>query len=125
MANEFVAVFEALKGVLEKHSGGLAVQSDTATNYTVAGKVASPFPQHKGRPMAFGAVLVGKAYVSYHLPALYMNPELDKAIGADLKKRMQGKACFNFKKEPEAGLLNELSAVTKVALADWQAKKWV
>jgi hypothetical protein len=38
---------------------------------------------------------------------------------------MQGKTCFNFKKEPEGALLKELDALTTAALLDWDSKHWV
>ena len=120
-----LAVFETLKGVLEKNTRGLAVKADTASEYDVVGKVASPFPQHKGQPMWLGAVRLGKAYVSYHLVPVYMNPALQKMISPELKKRMQGKACFNFKTEPEPAVLKELAALTKASVKDWKAKKWI
>jgi len=75
--------------------------------------------------MWFAEVRLGKAYVSYHLMPLYMNPTLQSAIPADLKKRMQGKTCFNFKKQPDPDLLKELDKLTKEALTDWAAKKWL
>jgi hypothetical protein len=34
--------------------------------------------------------------VSFHLLFLYYNPAALKALSPALKKRMQGKACFNF-----------------------------
>jgi hypothetical protein len=63
--------------------------------------------------------------VSYHLMPLYMNPTLQAMVSPELKKRMQGKACFNFKKEPEPALLKELAALTKAAVKDSKAKKWI
>ncbi|NUQ86521.1 MAG: hypothetical protein HUU11_17610 [Anaerolineales bacterium] len=43
---------------------------------------------------------------------VYMYPELLKDISPELRKRMQGKSCFNFKKvEPE--LFEELVALTR------------
>lgn len=125
MSTEFAAVFETLKGVLEKNARGLAVKADTAMEYDVTGKLPSPFPQHKGKPMWIAAVRLGKAYVSYHLMPIYMNPALQKTISPELKKRMQGQACFNFKKEPEPAVLKELSALTKAAIKDSKAKKWI
>ena len=53
----------------------------------------------KGKDMFFGAVQIRKSYVAYHLFALYTHPELLDEISDDLRKRMQGKSCFNFKKE--------------------------
>jgi hypothetical protein len=125
MGGDFEAAFEALKGLLSAHSGRLDVRADTATIYSVVGRVASPFPQHKGHPMWFGELRLGKAYVSFHLMPLYMNPRLEKTVSARLKKRMQGKTCFNFKKVPEPELMAELEQLTAAALEDWAAKQWV
>ena len=125
MAAEFEQTFEALTRVMKKHATGLAAQADSATEFNLRGKKASPFPQHKGQPMWLGSVRVGKAYVSYHLTPLYMNPALAKMVSPALKKRMQGKACFNFKQEPEAELLAELSDLTLAAVKDWKAKGWL
>jgi hypothetical protein len=125
MSTEFAAVFEVLKGTLEKNTRGLAVKADTASDYSVTGKVPSPFPQHKGQPMWIAAVQVRKAYVSYHLMPLYMNPPLQAMVSPELKKRMQGKACFNFKKVPDPGLLKELSGVTKAAVKDSKTRGWI
>jgi hypothetical protein len=53
---EFSAAFIALRGVLAKPAGTLVVQTDTAEFYSLTGRIASPFPQHKGKPMWFGSV---------------------------------------------------------------------
>ena len=74
--------------------------------------------------MYFGSVRLGKAYVSFHLMPLYMNPALTKTISPALKKRMQGKTCFNFKAPPEPETLSELRRLTKAGLKQWQEKKW-
>lgn len=54
---------------------------------------------------------MGKNYVSYHLMPVYMNPAMHERISPELKKRMQGKACFNFT-EVDPGLFRELAALT-------------
>ena len=97
MAAGFDDTFTSLKQVFRKKLGRLDVKSDTATEYTLVGRRPSPFPQHKGHPMFFASVRIGKAYVSFHLLPLYMNKSLAGTISPALKKRMQGKACFNFK----------------------------
>jgi hypothetical protein len=125
MASDFAAVFSLLKPVLGKHEKHLAVKADTATEYTLVGKSASPFPQHKGQPVYFGSVRLGKAYVSFHLMPLYMNASLTRTISASLKKRMQGKTCFNFKVNPEPEILSELSRLTAAGLKQFKDKKWV
>jgi hypothetical protein len=122
---DYQAAFDALKPVLGKHARRLAVKTDTATEYTLITRSASPFPQHKGQPMWFACVRLGKAYASFHLMPLYMNPSLTKTISPALKKRMQGKTCFNFKSEPEAEALAELKRLTQAGLAQWAEKKWL
>ena len=124
MTPAFKSAFALLKPVLGKHANVLTVKADTATEYTLVSKVPSPFPQHKGQPMYFASVRVGKAYVSFHLLPLYMNPNLTKTISPGLKKRMQGKACFNFKLDPEPELLSELGRLTQAGLKEFKNKKW-
>jgi hypothetical protein len=119
MTAEFATIFAALKSVMAEQESGLAVRKDTPTEYSLVTKHASPFPQHKGQPMWFGAVKLGKAYVSFHLMPLYMSPTLEKEISPALKKRMQGKTCFNFKTLPDAELIADLKRLTAVAARAW------
>src|SRR5579863_945514 len=125
MPADFAATFAALKTVFARHAKRLAVKADTPTEYTVVTKAASPFPQHKGQPMYFGSVRLGKAYVSFHLVPLYMNPVLTKSISPALKKRMQGKACFNFKTQPDSDLIVDLKRLTEAGIKLWGEKNWL
>ncbi len=125
MADGFSSVFTQLKPVLAGYAGRLAVKADTATEYALVTKSASPFPQHKGQPLYFGSVRLGKAYVSFHLMPLYMCPALAKAVSPALKKRMQGKTCFNFKTDPGPELMAGLKQLTDAAFQDWREKKWL
>ena len=125
MTADFAAVFAALKPVLAKYANRMAVKADTSTEYALVTKSASPFPQHKGQPMDFGSVRLGKAYVSFHLMPIYMSPPLMKIIPPALKKRMQGKTCFNFKTEPEPELIAGLTRLTEEGFKQWSEKKWV
>ncbi len=125
MAAEFAAVFAVLKPVLAKYANRLAVKADTSTEYTLVTKSASPFPQHKGQPLHFGSVRLGKAYVSFHLMPVYMCPGVIKSISPALKKRMQGKTCFNFKAEPEPELIADLTRLTEAGFQQWSKNKWL
>ena len=116
---DFSGIFAALKPVLAEQEGRLAVQKDTSSEYSLVTKRPSPFPQHKGQPMWFGAVKLSKAYVSFHLMPLYMSPTLEKEISPALKKRMQGKTCFNFKAAPDEELLADLKKLTSACAAAW------
>jgi len=122
---EFAGVFAALKPVLGKFQKRFTVKADTPIEYSVLTKIPSPFPQHKGQPLWFASIKVGKAYVSFHLMPVYMEPELQKIISPALKKRMQGKACFNFKTDPDAEVLADLKKLTEAATKNWAAKKWL
>jgi hypothetical protein len=125
MAADFAAVFAALKPVLAKYANRLAATVDTPSEYTLVTKSASPFPQHKGHPMHFGSVRLGKAYVSFHLMPIYMCPPLIKSIPPGLKRRMQGKTCFNFKTDPEPEQIAGLTQLTAAAFKRWSDEKWV
>jgi hypothetical protein len=125
MAGDFVPVFSVLRDVLARHEERLSVSADSPTEYTVLTQTASPFPQHKGHPMYFGSVRLGKAYVSFHLMPLYMCPKLTRLISPALKKRMQGKTCFNFTASPEPQLLQELESLTVAGFSEWVERKWL
>ncbi|MGA3240862.1 MAG: hypothetical protein ABSG03_31715 [Bryobacteraceae bacterium] len=125
MAADYAAVFVALKPVLAKYANRLVVKSDTSVEYTLVTKSASPFEQHKGQPLHFGSVRMGKAYVSFHLMPIYMCPALIKSIPPALKKRMQGKTCFNFKTEPEPEPIAGLAGLTEAGFKRWSEAKWL
>ena len=125
MTGNFDKVFAVLRPVLAKHARRLSAKTDSPVEYTLLSKSPSPFPQHKGQPLYFGSVRLGKAYVSFHLVPLYMCPELAKGVSPALKKRMQGKACFNFKSDPGPELVADLKRLTAAGLKMWEEKKWL
>jgi hypothetical protein len=122
---DFSSVFAALKPVLGMHAGKLHIISDTPSEYTLVSAIQCPLPEKKGERIYFGAIKMGKAYVSFHLFPLYMNPELVSSISPALKKRMQGKTCFNFRTVPEAALLKELKTLTSAGFRIFRQRKWV
>jgi hypothetical protein len=93
MPSEFETVFLELRDLLRKHAGSLQVKDDGPTSYWLETGV---HPQLKKRMCAAG-VEIRKGYVSYHLMAVYVSPELLDSVSRKLKARMQGKSCFNFK----------------------------
>ena len=125
MPAESANVFAALKAVMAGQASRLVIQKDGPREYTLVTKSPSPFPQHKGQPMWFGAVKIGKSSVSYHLMPLYMNAQLTNTISPALKKRMQGKSCFNFKTAPDAATLRELEGLTAAAVDHWAEQNWL
>ena len=111
----FEEIFAALKPILEKYADRLAVQTDKPGEYFLETKTAI----RKGQRLQFGGVKIGKAYVSFHLMPIYMNPKLQAAISPELKKRMQGKSCFNFTNlEPEQ--IAELKKLTAAGFEEFR-----
>lgn len=110
MPSDFPAAFGALKAIMARHAAGLPVLHDTAKNYTVLTPAIGP----NGKPIWFGAVMVGKSAVSYHLFPLYFNPKLQAKVSPELLKRKQGKTCFNFQR-PDEELFAQLDALTAEA----------
>jgi hypothetical protein len=100
-------VFLRLRGILSRHVPPLVVTQDEAGGYTVAlDRPAIPEPRRY-----FGSVAVRRNYVSYYLIGVYSNPEIREEMSAALRKRMQGKSCFNFTTVDE-GLFGELVQIT-------------
>jgi hypothetical protein len=125
MADDLAAVFDVLKAVLVKFETSMAVKVNSDVEYTLVTRSASPFKQHKGQPLYFGSVRLGKSYVSFHLMPIYMCPELAKMISPPLKKRMQGKSCFNFKNDPGSETVAELTTLTEAGFRRWSDLSWL
>ncbi len=105
---EFPLVFETLKSILKPYAKKMTVKVDTAEHYFLDG----PYSEKWKRELFFASTQVKKSYVSFYLMPVYMHPDLLKNISPELKKHMQGKSCFNFKKV-EKTLFDELSQLTK------------
>ena len=106
--NEFPLVFEQLRAILKPYAASLLVKADSSAGYSLDG----PFSQKWQKEVFFGAARIKKNYVSFYLMPVYMFPELLNGISPELKKHMQGKSCFNFKKVDSA-LFKELEALTR------------
>ena len=110
-ANDFDATFLSLKKILKPYERRMVVQDDSENSYCLVTKHLMKSKQ----PLWFAGVRKGKAYVSYHFVPIYACPDLAKGMSPELKKRMQGKGCFNFK-SVDAKLFKELGQLTKSGL---------
>jgi hypothetical protein len=103
----FPALLAALKRHLEPYAADLTITGETADRYSLDAPPSAAYPDG----LFFGSVVINKNYVSYHLMPVYVFPMLLDDLSAPLRKRMQGKSCFNFTKlDPE--LDDELAALT-------------
>ena len=104
---DFAAIEERLRAILARHVPPLLVTADRS-GYFALSVDRTDIPE----PRRFvGAARVGKSYVSFHLMPVYAFPELVKDISPELRKRMQGKSCFNFTRL-DGTLLEELADLT-------------
>jgi hypothetical protein len=110
-------VFTALRALMAPYASQLAVVRDDATQLYLD----TLHMQKNKKPLFFGAVQLKKGYVSYHLMPVYLAPALLDTLSPELKARMQGKSCFNFKAVDEP-LMRELQALTQAGYASYQAQ---
>ena len=108
--------FKKLKTILTQFESHLSVLHDKTDNYYLN----TPTSESNKKPTFFGAVQIKKSYVAFHLMPIYYFPELLDSISQELKNKMQGKSCFNFK-EIDDILFTELNSLTKIAFEKYKA----
>ncbi len=116
---DFGAAFAGLKQLLERHASALRVIADKPGNYALETISAV----YRGKPVYVGGVQTRKNYVSFYFMPVYMNPPLLKTISPELRKRMQGKACFNFTAADEE-LFRELGRVVDAGVKQFREGKF-
>jgi hypothetical protein len=117
---QFNEIFAKLKAILQPYVKKMDIAQDNTTYYLLNTRHIMKNKQ----PLCFGGVRLGKAYVSFYLMSVYAWPDLLKAMSPDLKKRMQGKSCFNFK-EVDQKLFKELAKLTKAGAAKFSDEKFI
>jgi hypothetical protein len=110
---DFQPVFERLKHLLQVYKGRLVVTLDQPDRYYLDAPQGSKMG-------AFAGIHTRKQYVSFYLMPVYMQPQLLEGVSEELKKRMQGKSCFNFRKVDE-NLMAELTELTDRSFAHFCA----
>ncbi len=114
-------VFVASHNVTDANAAGSRkVDDPTPGNYVLLGSKTDSYPDGQ----TFAGVRLGKRYVSYYLMSVYLDPELAATIGPDLRKRMQGKSCFNFTRIDE-GLFDELTDLTLRSRELYAERGWL
>jgi len=117
---DFAPVFADLRGIMLPYTKRLVCTVDSKDELYLDTRHI----QGNKKPLWFGAVQIKKRYVSYHLMPVYVNPRLLEGISPELKKRMQGKSCFNFSTS-DASLFRELAALTEAGFKDYRKQGFV
>jgi hypothetical protein len=120
--SDFMDIFTRFQGTLGKYAGeSLNIREKSPSQFELIGP---PTPRSNGREVWFGAVRVGKRYVSYYLMPVYACPDLLEVMSPALKKRMQGKSCFNFTRVDDT-LFNELEVLTSLGYKRFKDDGWI
>jgi hypothetical protein len=104
MASEFERIFERMRALFAEHAPKAVVLHDEPGKYYLG---SHEVRAKDGYRTWLGGVEIKKAYVSAHLVPVHLHPDLLETVSPELKKRMQGKSCFNFKTLDEP-LIEEL-----------------
>jgi hypothetical protein len=109
MPDDLGAVERRLRAIFEPYRDQLTVSKEGD------GGIYLEMPGNEGNPWGYvRGTRLGKRYVSYYLMGAY-DGGLSAAMSPALRKRMQGKTCFNFTRIDEA-LFAELEALTAKAI---------
>ncbi|MCO5201859.1 MAG: hypothetical protein M9925_09200 [Chloroflexi bacterium] len=114
------ATFQALRELLVPFVSQLELEADDAAQYSLD----TTHVQSNRKRLFFGAVRQASRYVSYHLMPVYTDPDLLDGISPQLRKRMQGKSCFNLR-EPDRELIDELRELTASAFERYREKGYL
>jgi hypothetical protein len=93
---DFKQAFDGLRKILKPYDGRFRIPKDAPGNYLSESKSLT----YEGKPVMFASI-TSKSYVAFHLFPVYVFPDLLQGMSPELKRRMQGKTCWNFKKADE------------------------
>ena len=116
---DLLTTFEKLRAILQPYESKLIVVADGKDHYALE----TPHVMKNKHRVYFGGVKIGKNYVSYHLMPVYALEEIQKEVSPELKKRMQGKSCFNFS-VPDEKLFKQLARLTKIGFQRFTSKEF-
>lgn len=118
--SDFSSVYVELHRILTPYAAKLDVKRDDGQELYVDTRHV----QKNKKPLFFGAVQMKKSYVTFHLMPVYVKPELLDSVSDELKARMQGKSCFNFK-AIDPVLFRELAALAKAGFASYKDQGFI
>ena len=109
-----------LRAILELYEAYLVRTAASDSGYSLDTRHILPNKQ----PLFFGSVQLRKNYVSFYLMPVYVFSDLLNGMSDSLRKRMQGKSCFNFK-QPDPALFAELAALTRAGFERYRSAGYV
>ena len=116
MAQDLVLIFDSLRRLFGVHAKKCVVLYDEPARYYLG---THEVRAKDGYRTWLGGVEIKKAYVSTHLIPVYVHADMLETVSPDLKKRMQGKSCFNFKQHDERSF-DELGALIAAGVSRFE-----
>lgn len=113
-------VFDQLRPILAEYAPHMVCTEESVDSYSLD----THHIMKNKKPLFFAAVKVNRQYVSFHLMPVYVQPELLKNISPELKKRMQGKSCFNFRQVDDC-LFAELKELARAGYEFYRHQGYV
>jgi len=117
VSGNFTAVSAALEEILRPYEKDLVLTSSPPNLYSLNTRHVMDNQQ----TLFFASYQPRKAYVSFYLMPVYVFPDLLDGISVGLRKRMQGKSCFNFK-SVDPVLFAELAALTQAGFERYRER---
>lgn len=112
---DFAAVDRRLREIVAPLRSRLVATKDGPDGLTLE------IPGLEGKPWGYVAgIRHGKRYVSFYLMSVYASPDLLASMSPGLRRRMQGKSCFNFTTVDEP-LFAELARITQAGFEPYLA----
>ena len=104
---QFQTLFGRFKAMLQPYASKMHLADERPGMYGL-----DMAPEGQRDPSTwFAGTRLGERYVSYYLMPIYVQPALLDGISPELRRRMQGKSCFNLTNVDEP-LLAELERLT-------------
>ena len=116
----FKNILDQLRAILIPYEKHTVVKSSPEGDYYLETRHLMKNKQ----PLFFASVKAQKNYVSFYLMPIYACPDLLDSASPALKKRMQGKSCFNFK-TVDPVLFSELADLTEKGFERYKEKGWL
>jgi hypothetical protein len=116
----FDPVYQRLVAILQPYVNRLHLIADRPGFFYLE----TAYTEKWKKPLFFASVQVKKNYVSFYLMPVYMFTDLLEGVSPALRKRMQGKSCFNFKRIDES-LFAELESLTLLGFQRFQSEQYV
>ncbi len=105
--SDFAEVDRRLRQIFDPFRSRLVATTDDTVGLMLQ------IPGLEDQPWGYvGGTRVGKRYVSVYLMSVYAHPEVVESMSPALRRRMQGKSCFNFTTVDEP-LFEELGQIAQ------------